>query len=185
VTELGPRDDLESLAYVLLFFLRGDLPWQRYSRSTHGTFAGRAAQVRQKKITWTGSMSAGSHSTSFSDLLDSVRSLSFHGNFDYDRWRSTFRKVSCDHGYSIIDDIDWTVPGNAKLIRTYVETHLTSNLLTELFSVYANTQLKAINPSLRDSLYMCKYSPGLSLKDTVVKLMHLIGMTQTSQATIG
>ena len=149
MTELGPRDDLESLAYMLLFFLRGDLPWQRYLRSTHGTFAGRAAQVRQKKITWTGSMLAGSHSASFGHLLDSVRSLSFHGNFDYEGWRSMFRKIACDYGYSITDDIDWTVAGNAKLIRTYVETHLASNLLTELFSIYADTQLKAIDPSLR------------------------------------
>ena len=150
MTELGPRDDLESLPYMLLFFLRGDLPWQRYSRSKHGTFAGRAAQVRQKKITWTGSMLAGSHSASFGDLLDSVRNLSFHDNFDYDGWRSMFQKMACDHGYSIADDIiDWTVAGNAKLIRTYVETHLARNLLTELFSTYPDTQLKAIDPSLR------------------------------------
>ena len=94
-------------------------------------------------------MLAGSHSASFGHLLDSVRSLSFHGNFDYEGWRSMFRKIACDYGYSITDDIDWTVAGNAKLIRTYVETHLASNLLTELFSIYADTQLKAIDPSLR------------------------------------
>jgi hypothetical protein len=131
------------------FFLRGDLPWQRYSRSTHGTLAGRAAQVRQKKITWTGLLLAGNHPASFGNLLDSIRSLSFHGNFDYNGWRSMFQKLACDHGYSITEDIDWTVAGNAKLIRTYVEAYLARNLLTGLSSTYADTQLKAIDPSLR------------------------------------
>jgi hypothetical protein len=86
--DLGPRDDLESLAYTLLFLLRGDLPWQKHGE--HGTVLGRIAHIREKKGAWTGSRLAKGHPPVFGQLLDYARGLKFNESLDYGRFRALF-----------------------------------------------------------------------------------------------
>jgi hypothetical protein len=89
--DLNPRDDLESLAYTLLFLLKGSLPWQAYSE--HGTTLGRITQVREQKRAWIGSKLARGCPHEFGHLVDYARGLNFPENIDYNRLRAQFSSV--------------------------------------------------------------------------------------------
>ena len=71
--ELGRRDDLESLAYVLIYFLRGSLPWQGLSRDL---------VAKSKQETSTSDLCHGLP-VELRALLDHSRSLSFNDKPDY------------------------------------------------------------------------------------------------------
>ncbi|KAI0048521.1 kinase-like protein [Auriscalpium vulgare] len=88
--ELNPRDDVESLAYCLLFALRGGLPWD-YA-CNHGTFFSRMAQVMQRKMSCNGALLSDSEGLpkAFGDLLDHARGLGFTDTPAYSEFRGAF-----------------------------------------------------------------------------------------------
>ena len=67
--ELGRRDDLESLAYVLIYFLRGSLPWQDLPSGVRGI-------VRSKQRTKPSTLCRGLPAA-FATFLEYSRSLHF------------------------------------------------------------------------------------------------------------
>ncbi|KAI0065629.1 kinase-like protein, partial [Artomyces pyxidatus] len=89
--DLGPRDDLESLGYTLLYLLRGELPWTRLEG--HSTVLANAAHIRQKKYAWTGSGLAQGLPREFGQLVDYARSLQYHDTIDYDGFRARFSMI--------------------------------------------------------------------------------------------
>jgi hypothetical protein len=95
--DLNPRDDLESLAYTLLFLLKGSLPWQAYSE--HGSDLGRIAQVREQKRKWTGPRLAEYTLPEFGRLVDYARGLEFTGRINYAHFRTQFASI---HGRHVI-----------------------------------------------------------------------------------
>jgi hypothetical protein len=107
---------VESLAYTLLFLLRGDLPWRRHS-SGRGTIFGKIAQVREKKLAWLGSRLAFGFPIEFGQLLDYARSLGFEEQPDYDGWRSNFRRVAEQSRCANHKTLNWIVVENDKLTR--------------------------------------------------------------------
>ena len=83
--ELGRRDDLESLAYILLYFLWGFLPWQSLGRD------GQAVLESKRGIT---------AYTLFQELplelrtfLKYCRSLSFESKPDYEHIHALFEDI--------------------------------------------------------------------------------------------
>jgi serine/threonine protein kinase len=99
--DLSPRDDLESLAYTLLFSLKGSLPWQAYSE--HGSSLGRIAQVREQKRKWTGPRLANYSVAEFGRLVDYARGLKFTEHINYARLRVQFANI---YGKRIIP-LEW------------------------------------------------------------------------------
>ncbi|KAF9051827.1 kinase-like domain-containing protein [Panaeolus papilionaceus] len=89
--DLNPRDDLQSLAYVLLSLLRGSLPW--HSLCNAGTAIGRLLQIRRKMEAWTGTRLAEGYPPVFGELLDYARQLEFNGTIDYDRFIDSFQSL--------------------------------------------------------------------------------------------
>jgi serine/threonine protein kinase len=98
--ELGRRDDLESLAYVLFYFLWGFLPWQ-------GLSDGEAILESKRTIT--------THKL-FLDLpaelhtfFEHSRSLSFDGKPNYDYFYDLFGDLTLREGFHLDMPFDWDV----------------------------------------------------------------------------
>ena len=90
---LTRRDDLESLAYVLIYLMRGSLPWQRTGKST--------TELLNVRIAITPSTLCEGLPAEFEVFLNYTRSLEFKQKPDYQYLRGLF---SCLHG-SDHDDI--------------------------------------------------------------------------------
>jgi len=107
------RDDLESLAYVLIMLIKGSLPWQRlwaerkdqpkYAKMSEGEFM---ATVKRK--TPTEILCAGLPKE-FSDFVNTVRTLEFDEKPNYDGYRKIFRKLFDENKFSHDLRWDWVV----------------------------------------------------------------------------
>eukprot|EP00798_Chlamydomonas_sp_ICE-L_P008239 gene8239-1505_t len=82
------RDDLESLAYTLLFLLKGRLPWQGFQGTNKGYLV-----CRKKMMTSAEQLARGSH-PAFKDFTDLVINLKFDEEPDYARYISMFEPIT-------------------------------------------------------------------------------------------
>lgn len=98
------RDDMESLVYVLLYFLRGSLPWQHIHDTTKER---ELALLNIKKKTSTKSLCSGFPSE-FGQFLEYTRSLNFSDSPDYAFIRCLFASVRDREGYRLDGVFDWT-----------------------------------------------------------------------------
>ncbi|KAJ7035703.1 putative casein kinase-1 hhp1 [Mycena alexandri] len=106
--DLAPRDDLESLAYVALFLLRGDLPWRSgpNSESTQQSMA----RIRASKAECTGAALATNFPLEFGELLDHSRQLEFDQIPDYNDLELRFTRLADRLRCQPHDPLDWTPP---------------------------------------------------------------------------
>ncbi|EFJ09392.1 hypothetical protein SELMODRAFT_235810 [Selaginella moellendorffii] len=104
--EQSRRDDLESLGYVLLYFLRGSLPWQ-------GLKAGNKKQkydrISSKKISTPIEVLCKSCPTEFITFLHYCRALRFEEKPDYNYLKRLFHDLFIREGYQYDCMFDWTI----------------------------------------------------------------------------
>lgn len=100
--EQSRRDDLESLAYILIYFLRGSLPWYNAKASTHN----QRNKIKQMKVDSIPSLVAGLPNE-FSIFLDYTRALSFESKPDYAYMRRLFRDLRIREEHEDDDIFDW------------------------------------------------------------------------------
>ncbi|OHS99745.1 CK1 family protein kinase [Tritrichomonas foetus] len=102
--EQSRRDDLESLAYCLLYFLKGSLPWM-----------GLDAKDRKQKYDRIRDVKAGTPildlcrglPVEFREFLTKVRNLDFAEEPDYSGYRNMFRELLIREGYAYDYQYDW------------------------------------------------------------------------------
>ena len=95
------RDDLESLAYMLVYLLKARLPWQ-------GLHSGDkyAAIAKVKMQTSVDELCAGTP-REFAVFVDQVRSLRFDDTPDYAFYRKLFRQLFLRQGFQFDGVYDW------------------------------------------------------------------------------
>ncbi|KAJ7807480.1 kinase-like protein [Mycena olivaceomarginata] len=96
--EQARRDDLESLAYMLIYFLRG----QKYDR------------IMEKKMTTPTDLLCRGLPDEFSAFLNYTRALRFDAKPDYSYLRKLFRALIVRKGYQDDYVFDWSPQGQAQ-----------------------------------------------------------------------
>lgn len=106
VLEQSRRDDLESLGYVLMYFCRGQLPWQGLKA---GTKKQKYDRIMEKKMTTPTELLCRGFPSEFAIYLNYTRSLRFDDKPDYSYLRKLFRDLFVRDGHQYDYVFDWTV----------------------------------------------------------------------------
>lgn len=107
--EQSRRDDLESLGYVLMYFNRGNLPWQGLKAPTKKQ---KYEKISEKKIGTSVEVLTKGYPAEFAQYLNYCRSLHFEDKPDYAYLRKLFRELFLREGYKYDAMFDWTVLKN-------------------------------------------------------------------------
>ncbi|KAJ6711645.1 CASEIN KINASE 1-LIKE PROTEIN 2 [Salix purpurea] len=104
--EQSRRDDLESLGYVLMYFLRGSLPWQGLKA---GTKKQKYEKISEKKVSTSIEALCRGYPTEFASYFHYCRSLRFDDKPDYAYLKRLFRDLFIHEGFQFDYVFDWTI----------------------------------------------------------------------------
>lgn len=104
--EQGRRDDMEGIGYILLYFLRGSLPWQGLKAHTKED---KYARISERKQTTSVETLCKGLPGEFAAYLNYTRSLHFEDKPDYSYMKRVFRELFVREGYQLDYVFDWTL----------------------------------------------------------------------------
>ncbi|KAF6251528.1 ser/thr kinase [Scenedesmus sp. NREL 46B-D3] len=104
--EQSRRDDLESLGYVFMYFLRGSLPWQGLQAATKKQ---KYEKISEKKSKTAFESLCKGFPQEFVTYFQYVRSLRFEDKPDYSFLRRMFRDLFAKEGWNWDYVFDWTI----------------------------------------------------------------------------
>ena len=104
--EQSRRDDLEALGYVLMYFLRGSLPWQGLKAATKKQ---KYEKISEKKMSTPIEVLCKGFPPEFVTYFQLCRSLRFEDKPDYSYVRKLFRDLFIREGYQYDYVFDWTI----------------------------------------------------------------------------
>jgi len=104
--EQSRRDDMESLAYVLMYFNLGTLPWQGLRA---GTKRQKYEKISEKKMSTNVESLCRSYPSEFATYLNYCRALQFDDKPDYSFLRQIFRSLFHRQGFTYDYIFDWNL----------------------------------------------------------------------------
>ncbi|PKA57255.1 Casein kinase I isoform delta-like [Apostasia shenzhenica] len=104
--EQSRRDDLESLGYVLMYFLRGSLPWQGLKA---GTKKQKYEKISERKVSISIEALCRGYPSEFASYFHYCRSLRFDDKPDYAYLKRIFRDLFIREGFQFDYVFDWTI----------------------------------------------------------------------------
>ena len=114
--EQSRRDDLEAIGYVLLYFLRGSLPWQGLKVDRRED---RYKKIYEKKKATTPEELCAGFPQELAEYVKYTRGLEFEQNPDYNYLRGLFKKIMEGKKYEYDLMFDWIKekPANNQVIK--------------------------------------------------------------------
>ena len=104
--EQSRRDDLESLGYVLMYFIRGSLPWQGLKANTKKQ---KYERIMDRKMSTSTEQLCKGYATEFRSYFEYCRSLRFEDRPDYAYLKRLFKELFYRKGFQYDNMFDWTV----------------------------------------------------------------------------
>jgi serine/threonine protein kinase len=104
--EQSRRDDLESLGYVLIYFLRGELPWQGMKART---MKEKYEKIMEKKIASPIDVLCKGFPEEFATFINYTRDLKFDDRPDYGYLRRLLKTISDKESFQLDNVFDWVV----------------------------------------------------------------------------
>lgn len=104
--EQSRRDDLESLGYVLMYFIRGSLPWQGLKATTKKQ---KYERIMDRKMSTSTEQLCKGYATEFRSYFEYCRSLRFEDRPDYAYLKRLFKELFYRKGFQYDNMFDWTV----------------------------------------------------------------------------
>ncbi|ESO07957.1 hypothetical protein HELRODRAFT_149935, partial [Helobdella robusta] len=102
--EQSRRDDMEAIGHMLMYFLRGSLPWQGLKTETLKERYQKIGET--KRITPIASLCQG-HPEEFKIYLENARGLGFAEKPNYEYFRNLFRGLMKKNGWDVDWEFDW------------------------------------------------------------------------------
>ena len=110
--EQSRRDDLESVGYVLMYFLRGNLPWQGLKIKSKED---RYKKILDKKKETTSEQLCKNFPDEFREYLEYSRNLEYTEEPKYEKFRNKFYNLVCNKMNDNFDFIyDWTTESDLR-----------------------------------------------------------------------
>ena len=108
--EYSRRDDLESIAYTLIYLAKGHLPWQGMKQQKLPTLPQKEFdEVMQFKLSTSIDDLCEGLPIEFSKFLYDVRKLEFSARPNYEAYRAMFRNLFINLGFTYDSVYDWDV----------------------------------------------------------------------------
>ncbi len=102
---------MESIAYVLLYFLKGKLPWMGIQTKNKKE---KYEKIKQTKASTAIEDLCRGQPKAFVEYLTYVRNLKFEDLPNYKYLRGLFKKVMQEHNFEYDYEFDWVIKKNLK-----------------------------------------------------------------------
>lgn len=109
--EQSRRDDLESLGFVMMYFLRGSLPWQNMRANNKKE---KYQKIMEKKLGTPIDILCKGFPSEFVTFLTYCRNLKFEDKPDYNYLRSLLKDLFVKSGYELDYQYDWNILAKKK-----------------------------------------------------------------------
>ena len=114
--EQSRRDDLECLGFVLIYFMRGNLPWQGVKIANKKE---KYEMIRTKKSEMTLQELCSEIPDEFVIYMQAVRALAFEERPDYDALRAIFKDLFYREGFEYDYNFDWLKKQRRDRLRSH------------------------------------------------------------------